>query len=81
MVTIGKGSGFLSKVAKFVRHPTKDWSELDQVGVEAAPDTEQDKGYDKQALKEMRLTLEDARRSGLTAFDLSQLKSHWPKTK
>ena len=53
MVTIGKGSGFLSKVAKFVRHPTKDWSELDQVGVEAAPDTEQDKGYDKQALKEM----------------------------
>ena len=53
MVTKGKGPGFLSKVAKFVRHPTKDWSELDQIGVEAAPDTEQDKGYDKQALKEM----------------------------
>jgi ABC-type transporter Mla MlaB component len=37
----------LSKVAMFVRNPTKDWSELDQP--EQAPDS----GYDKQALKAM----------------------------
>jgi ABC-type transporter Mla MlaB component len=53
MATKGIGSGLLSKVAKFVRHPTKDWSELDQIGVESAPDTEQEKGYSKEALKEM----------------------------
>ena len=41
------GSGLLSKVAKFVRHPTKDWAELDQ------PEPEQDSGYSKQSLKEM----------------------------
>jgi ABC-type transporter Mla MlaB component len=40
-------AGLLSKVAKFVRNPTKDWSELD------APDTESDGGYSKAALKEM----------------------------
>jgi hypothetical protein len=51
MATKDNSSGFLSKVAKFVRHPTKDWSELDQIGVESEP--EQEKGYDKQALKEM----------------------------
>ena len=39
--------GLLSKVAKFVRNPTKDWSELD------APDTESDGGYSKAALKAM----------------------------
>lgn len=27
--TPGRGGGFLSKVARFVRHPTLDWSELD----------------------------------------------------
>lgn len=41
-------SSLLSKVAKFVRNPTKDWNELDQ------PESEQaDSGYSKQALKEM----------------------------
>ena len=39
--------GLLSKVAKFVRNPTKDWSELD------LPDQPQESGYDKQALKAM----------------------------
>lgn len=39
--------GLLSKVALFVRNPTKDWSELDQL---AQP---QEPGYDKQALKAM----------------------------
>lgn len=40
-------SGLLSKVAKFVRNPTKDWSELDQH--EPQPDS----GYSKESLKEM----------------------------
>ncbi len=39
--------GLLSKMAKFVRNPTKDWAELD------APETESDGGYSKAALKEM----------------------------
>jgi anti-anti-sigma regulatory factor len=39
--------GLLSKVAKFVTNPTKDWSELDQ------KEPEQDSGYSKEALKEM----------------------------
>ena len=39
--------GLLSKVAKFVRNPTKDWSDLDRL--DASPES----GYDKQALKEM----------------------------
>ena len=39
--------GLLSKVAKFVRNPTKDWSELD------LPDQPQESAYDKQALKAM----------------------------
>lgn len=39
--------GLLSKVARFVRNPTKDWSELDDLG--ANPEST----YDKQALKEM----------------------------
>ena len=42
-----RSSGLLSKVAKFVRNPTKDWSELDQ------KDTDGDSGYSKEALKEM----------------------------
>lgn len=40
-------SGLLSKVAKFVTNPTKDWSELDK------KEPEQDSGYSKEALKEM----------------------------
>jgi anti-anti-sigma regulatory factor len=39
--------GLLSKVAKFVRNPTKDWSELDQ------KEPDQEGGYSKEALKEM----------------------------
>ena len=44
--------GFLSKMAKFVRHPTKDWSELDHIGV-VDPEAEAERGYTKQSLKEM----------------------------
>ncbi|MEO6626281.1 MAG: hypothetical protein ABIN37_15830, partial [Burkholderiaceae bacterium] len=40
-------SGLLSKVAKFVRNPTTNWTDLDKL------DPEPDKGYSKQALKEM----------------------------
>jgi hypothetical protein len=47
MVTKDNNSGLLSKVVKFVRHPTKDWSALDN------PPSEQESGYTKQALKEM----------------------------
>ncbi|MEK9953350.1 MAG: hypothetical protein VW687_14500, partial [Curvibacter sp.] len=39
--------GLLSKVAKFVRNPTKDWSELDQ------KEGDNEGGYSKEALKEM----------------------------
>ena len=48
MVTKVNNEGLLSKMVKFVRNPTKDWSELDD-----GPPTEQDSGYTKQALKEM----------------------------
>ncbi|MBK7002260.1 MAG: STAS domain-containing protein [Rhodoferax sp.] len=37
--------GLLSKMAMFVRNPTKDWSELDR------PHSMQESGYDKQVLK------------------------------
>ena len=37
----------LSKMAMFVRNPTKDWAELDRI------EPEQESGYDKQALKAM----------------------------
>ena len=47
MATKDDRPGLLSKVAMFVRNPTKDWSELDR----AEPD--QESGYDKQALKAM----------------------------
>jgi len=47
MATKDDRPGLLSKVAKFVRNPTKDWSELD------LPDQPQESGYDKQALKAM----------------------------
>jgi ABC-type transporter Mla MlaB component len=53
MATKGTTAGLLSKMAKFVRHPTKDWSELDKIGVEPAPESEPDRSYSKQALKEM----------------------------
>jgi len=45
-----EGNRLLSKVAKFVRNPLKDWSELDgpEAGA-AAPDT----GYSREVLKEM----------------------------
>lgn len=43
--------GLLFKVARFVRHPTKDWSELDLP--ESEPEPESESGYDKKALKEM----------------------------
>jgi len=39
--------GLFSKVAKFVRNPTTNWSDLDK------QDPEPDQGYSKQALKEM----------------------------
>ena len=41
------GSGLLSKVVRFVRNPTTNWSDLDQ------QDGDRDSGYSKQALKEM----------------------------
>jgi hypothetical protein len=47
MVTKDDKPGLLSKVAMFVRNPTKDWSELDQ------PMDSDATGYDKQALKAM----------------------------
>jgi ABC-type transporter Mla MlaB component len=47
MATKDDRPGLLSKVAMFVRNPTKDWSELDR------PEPEQESGYDKQALKAM----------------------------
>ena len=47
MATKDDRPGLLSKVAMFVRNPTKDWSELDQAG-DGEGNT-----YDKQALKAM----------------------------
>lgn len=47
MATKDDRPGLLSKVAMFVRNPTKDWSELDQ------PLDSDSNGYDKQALKAM----------------------------
>jgi len=47
MATKDDRPGLLSKVAKFVRNPTKDWSELDQL------ETPQATGYDKKALQAM----------------------------
>ena len=42
--------GLLSKVALFVRHPTKDWSELDNL---SRPTDDNELGYSKQALKQL----------------------------
>jgi len=47
MATKDDRPGLLSKVAMFVRNPTRDWSELDQ------PAEGDSGGYDKQALKAM----------------------------
>jgi anti-anti-sigma regulatory factor len=47
MATKDDRPGLLSKVAMFVRNPTRDWSELDQASDGDAA------GYDKQALKAM----------------------------
>ena len=47
MATNDDRPSLLSKVAMFVRNPTKDWSELDQI------DQPDEGGYDKQALKAM----------------------------
>ena len=47
MVNKDDRPSLLAKMAKFVRNPTKDWSELDQ------PEQAQESGYDKQALKAM----------------------------
>jgi hypothetical protein len=47
MATKDDRPGLLSKVAMFVRNPTKDWSELDQ------PLDSDANGYDKKALKAM----------------------------
>ena len=47
MATKDDKPGLLSKVAMFVRNPTRDWSELDQPAESDAT------GYDKQALKAM----------------------------
>lgn len=47
MATKDNNPGLLSKMARFVRNPTKDWSELDQ------PVTEHESGYSKIALKEL----------------------------
>lgn len=40
--------GLLSKVAKFVRNPTRDWSELDQ-----KDEPEADSGFNKEVLRQM----------------------------
>lgn len=47
MATKSDTPGLLSKMAMFVRNPTKDWSELER------PQVEQDSGFDKQVLKAM----------------------------
>ena len=65
--------GLLSKVAKFVRNPTTNWTDLDKQ--EPEPDT----GYSKQALKEM---IERKRQNDFVRrreFDqLRKLRSHDP---
>ena len=47
MATKDDRPGLLSKVAMFVRNPTKDWAELSR------PDSDFESSYDKQALKAM----------------------------
>ena len=50
MATKDERPNLLSKMAMFVRNPTKDWSELGR------PEPEQEVGYDKQALKAMNIS-------------------------
>jgi hypothetical protein len=47
MATKSDRPGLLSKMAMFVRNPTKDWSDLER------PQLEQDSSFDKQVLKQM----------------------------
>ena len=47
MATKNDSPGLLSKMAMFVRNPTKDWSELER------PQADQDSSFDKQVLKQM----------------------------
>lgn len=47
MATKSDSRGLLSKMAMFVRNPTKDWSELER------PQPDQDSSFDKQVLKQM----------------------------
>ncbi len=47
MATKSDTPGLLSKMAMFVRNPTKDWSELER------PQPDQDSSFDKQVLKQM----------------------------
>src|SRR5450759_1641717 len=49
MATKENSPGLLSKMARFVRNPTKDWSELDLP--EPEPEPEHESGYSKLALK------------------------------
>ena len=49
MATKDNSPGLLSKMAKFVRNPLKDWTELDK----PEPEPDRESGYSKQALKEM----------------------------
>lgn len=59
MATKNNNASLLSKLARFVRHPTTDWSELDkpepepEQESEQEPEQEQEGGYNKQVLKEM----------------------------
>jgi FKBP-type peptidyl-prolyl cis-trans isomerase (trigger factor) len=43
-----KSGGLLSKVVRFVRHPTVNWSDLENLNQES-----EESQYSKQALKEM----------------------------
>ena len=49
MATKDNNSSLLSKMVRFVRHPTKDWSELDK----PEPEQEQEDEYSKQVLQKM----------------------------
>jgi ABC-type transporter Mla MlaB component len=51
MATKDNSSGLLSKVVRFVRNPTKDWSELNLP--EPEPEPEHESGYSKLALKDL----------------------------
>lgn len=51
MATKDNNGGLLSRMARFVRNPTKDWSTFGQSELEPEPEVES--GYSKQALKEM----------------------------